>query len=55
MNSALVGLYWHIGKRIRQDILQEKRAEYGEAIVQTLSAQLTAEYGRGFGRRICSG
>jgi DUF1016 N-terminal domain len=46
VNSALVGLYWHIGKRIRQDILQEKRAEYGERIVSALSAQLTAEYGR---------
>ena len=31
VNSALVGLYWHIGKRIREDVLQEKRAEYGEA------------------------
>lgn len=51
VNTALVGLYWHIGKRIRQDILRESRAEYGEEIVQTLSAQLTAEFGRGFGRR----
>ena len=30
VNSALVGLYWHIGNRIRQDVLKEKRAEYGE-------------------------
>ena len=51
VNSALVGLYWHIGIRIRQDILQAKRAEHGERIVQALSAQLTVEYGRGFGRR----
>jgi hypothetical protein len=48
VNSALVGLYWHIGRRIRQDILQEKRAEYGEEIVATLSRQLTAECGRGY-------
>ncbi len=47
----MVLLYWSIGKRIRVDILQEKRAGYGERIVQTLSAQLTAEYGRGYGRR----
>ena len=47
----LVGLYWHIGKRIRDDILREQRAVYGEQIVQALSAQLTVEYGRGFGRR----
>jgi predicted nuclease of restriction endonuclease-like (RecB) superfamily len=51
VNSALVGLYWHIGTRIRQDVLQEKRAEYGEEIVATLSRQLTAEYGRGYDRR----
>ncbi len=51
VNSALVMLYWNIGDRIRRDILKEKRAEYGEQIVQTLSAQLTAEYGRGYGRR----
>jgi predicted nuclease of restriction endonuclease-like (RecB) superfamily len=51
VNSGIVGLYWHIGRRIRTDILREQRAEYGEQIVQTLSAQLSAEYGRGFGRR----
>ncbi len=50
VNTALVGLYWRIGKRIREDVLDEKRAEYGEQIVQTLSAQLAAEYGRGFSR-----
>lgn len=48
VNSALVGLYWQIGRRIRQDVLQEKRADYGKRIVETLSARLTAEYGRGF-------
>jgi len=51
VNSALVWLYWNIGKRIREDILKQKRAEYGEQIVQVLSAQLAAEYGRGFSRR----
>jgi predicted nuclease of restriction endonuclease-like (RecB) superfamily len=51
VNSALVGLHWQIGKRIREDVLHEQRAGYGEEIVSTLSAQLTAEYGRGFGRR----
>lgn len=51
VNSELVGLYWHIGTRIRQDVLQEKRAEYGEQIVIALSSQLTGEYGQGFGRR----
>jgi hypothetical protein len=48
VNSALVSLYWHIGKRIRTDILHEQRAGYGEAIVSALSKQLTSEYGRGY-------
>ncbi len=51
VNSALVLLYWHVGKRIRQDILKEKRAEYGEEIVPTLSAQLVPEFGEGFSKR----
>ena len=51
MNSALVGLYWHIGTRIREDILHEKRAEYGEQIVSALAKQLTVEYGRGFSEK----
>lgn len=41
VNSALSMLYWKVGQRIRQDILKEKRAEYGEEIVLTLSRQLS--------------
>ena len=48
VDSGLVALYWQIGRRIRQEILQEKRAGYGEEIVATLSRQLAAEFGRGF-------
>ncbi len=51
VNSALVALYWNVGQRIRQDILGEKRAEYGGQIVNALSSQLEAEFGRGFGTR----
>ena len=51
VNSALVLLYWRIGQRIRQDILQEKRAEYGEQIVATLSQDLSKEFGPGFTAR----
>jgi predicted nuclease of restriction endonuclease-like (RecB) superfamily len=50
VNSALVALYWHIGHRIRQEGVGEGRAAYGEQIVNSLSTQLTAEYGRGFNR-----
>jgi predicted nuclease of restriction endonuclease-like (RecB) superfamily len=50
VDSALVILYWRIGRRIQDDILKQERAAYGEEIVATLSQQLTAEYGRGFSR-----
>ena len=33
-------LYWEIGRRIRQDILEEKRATYGKEIVAALRRQL---------------
>ena len=51
VNTGLALLYWEVGGRIRKDVLKEKRAEYGEEIVQSLSAQLEAEFGRGFSRR----
>jgi ribosomal protein L44E len=30
VDASLVALNWHVGTRIRQDILKLKRAEYGE-------------------------
>ena len=51
VNSALVLLYWRVGQRIRRDVLKEKRAEYGEEIVATLSQQLVTEFGQGFSEK----
>jgi len=51
VNSALVLLYWRIGKRIREDVLKEERAGYGEQILPTLSAELMKEFGAGFTAR----
>lgn len=48
IDASLVTLYWHIGRRIHQDILMEKRAEYGVEIVAALGRQLSEEFGRGF-------
>jgi predicted nuclease of restriction endonuclease-like (RecB) superfamily len=50
VNSTLVTMYWQIGKRIREDVLNEQRAGYGDEIVSTLSKQLIAEYGKGFSK-----
>jgi hypothetical protein len=51
VNSALVLLYWRVGKRIHEDILKEKRAGYGEQIVSAVSRELAAEFGQGFSTR----
>ncbi len=51
VNATMSMLYWQIGKRIKIEILQNNRAEYGEQIVQSLSAQLTSEYGKGYSKR----
>ncbi len=50
VNSTLALMYWQIGKRIREDVLENERAEYGKEILQTLSVELTSEYGNGFTR-----
>jgi len=51
VNAALAMLYWKVGRRIREDILQKKRAGYGKQILPTLSAELTIEFGRGWNER----
>ncbi|MEH6874789.1 MAG: PDDEXK nuclease domain-containing protein [Candidatus Competibacter sp.] len=51
VNATLTLLYWHVGQRIRREVLKDGRAEYGEQIVSTLSTQLVREYGQSFGLR----
>ena len=51
VNAALVVLHWKIGDRIRQDVLQGNRAEYGEVIVASMAAKLSEEFGRGFSEK----
>jgi predicted nuclease of restriction endonuclease-like (RecB) superfamily len=43
-------LFWNVGKRINEDILQNKRADYGKQIVATVSRQLEEKYGKNFER-----
>jgi len=50
-NLALVNLYWNIGRIITRDIQKnEKRAGYGEQLLESLSAMLMHEYGKGYSR-----
>ena len=50
VNAELTMLYWHIGERIRMEVLQEQRAEYGRQIVEAVAAELTMQFGKGFDR-----
>ena len=51
VNVALSSLYWQIGKRVQEEILQNKRAEYGKEIILTLSRQLEKDYGKGWSEK----
>ena len=51
VNSELVTLYWQVGKRLREEVLGDERAAYGEQVVDEVAKALSAEFGRGFGRR----
>ncbi len=51
VNATITMLYWQVGNRINTEILKTQRAEYGKQIVYSLSVQLTAEYGVGWGEK----
>jgi predicted nuclease of restriction endonuclease-like (RecB) superfamily len=49
VNAVMTAAYWLVGRRIvAQDQGGKSRAGYGEALLQRLSADLTARFGRGF-------
>jgi len=51
VNALITATYWEIGRRIVEfEQGGEKRAEYGEALLQRLAQDLTARFGRGFRR-----
>jgi predicted nuclease of restriction endonuclease-like (RecB) superfamily len=48
VNAATTVLYWNIGQRVNNEILENKRAEYGKEVVKSLSQKLTQEFGKGW-------
>jgi len=48
VNAEISLLYWQVGKRIQQDVLQGERAEYGKKVIAGLSKQLKQVYGKGW-------
>ena len=49
INSAMVQVYWDIGREINDAI--GERAEYGKQLLKFLAERLTADFGKGFNER----
>ena len=49
VNTNVCMTYWRVGTRIKEDVLYNKRAEYGKQIVKNLSVKLNQRYGKGWG------
>ncbi|MBI5915076.1 MAG: DUF1016 domain-containing protein, partial [Bacteroidetes bacterium] len=51
INSAMLSAYWELGRLIVEEEQHGKeRADYGEALVESLATRLTEEFGKGFTR-----
>ena len=49
INSAMLSAYWELGRLIVEEEQHGKeRAGYGEALIESLAARLTEEFGNGF-------
>jgi predicted nuclease of restriction endonuclease-like (RecB) superfamily len=48
VNAEACLMNWNIGKRIKDDVLYNQRAEYGKEIIKNLAIQLTERYGKGW-------
>ena len=51
VNAGHTMLYWQVGSRIRREVLQFERAEYGKKIVAAVARQLALEYGKCFSEK----
>lgn len=49
VNSEASMMNWNVGKRIKEDILNNKRADYGQQIIKRLAKKLIQRYGNGWG------
>lgn len=51
INARICLTNWYIGKRINDEILFNRRADYGQKIVKKLSQKLTERYGKGWSEK----
>jgi predicted nuclease of restriction endonuclease-like (RecB) superfamily len=50
VDSERVLLNWQVGQRIRTDILQNQRAEFGKQVIKNLAERLVIEFGNSYNR-----
>jgi predicted nuclease of restriction endonuclease-like (RecB) superfamily len=48
MNTEVCMTNWYVGKRIKEDVLYNQRAQYGKQILMNLSVRLIEKYGSGW-------
>ena len=51
VNAEVCHTNWLIGKRIKEDVLYNKRAEYGKQVIKELSQRLSERYGKGWSEK----
>ncbi len=51
VNTEVCLTNWYVGKRIKEDVLFNRRAEYGKNIVKNLSTKLVMRYGNGWSEK----
>ena len=51
VNTEVCLTNWYVGKRIKEDVLYNQRAEYGKQILKNLSKRLTTHYGSGWSEK----
>lgn len=49
LNAETIMMNYGVGKRIKEDVLYNRRAEYGKQVIKNLSKRLTDRYGSGWG------
>lgn len=48
VNTEMINLYWNIGKMIVDKQSGNKRAKYGDLLIECISKKLTDTFGKGF-------
>ena len=51
LNTEVCMTNWYIGKRIKEDMLFNQRAEYGKQVIKNLSLRLIGRYGSGWSEK----